>query len=237
MKTLGLDPARPEDVVDDAGEPLCLVRDYAEEVLAQAELERQVVAPEREGRAVDGRQRRPQLVRHGRDEVALELLDAAFLSHVAKRVDRAGLELDRRHGEPQLPSLDLDRHGLGPRASAVTRGASDGHASAHVRPAADGLVGTAPYDIGGSQTGDRLRSRVPESDDPGRVDEENAVGDELERLGRLGAGLRGPVQPGVLDSEADAAAELFRKREVVVVVAATALGQRERERADRPAAG
>ena len=58
-------------------------------------LEPHVVALERERGAVDRRERRAELVRHGRDEVALQLLDRALLGHVAERVDRAAGERGR----------------------------------------------------------------------------------------------------------------------------------------------
>ena len=86
-----LDAAHPEDVVHDPREALGLGGDDVEQTLA-LRLERRVLALERESCAVDRRERRPQLVRDRRDELALQALDAPLLGEVSERVDRAARE-------------------------------------------------------------------------------------------------------------------------------------------------
>src|ERR1700747_1552563 len=74
-----VEAARPEDVVDDAGEPVGLARDHVETAGPLRLLEADVVTLQRQRGAVDRGERRAELVRHSRDEVALQLLDRALL--------------------------------------------------------------------------------------------------------------------------------------------------------------
>src|SRR3954466_1011892 len=76
--------ARPENVVDDAGEPVGFARDHVEQSGALRLLQSYVVALERQGGTVDRGKRRAELVRDGGDEVALQLLDGALVRHVAE---------------------------------------------------------------------------------------------------------------------------------------------------------
>ena len=64
-----LEPAHPEDVVDDPRQPLRLVGHDVEQALA-LRFQRGLLPPERERRAVDRGQRRSELVRDRRDELA-----------------------------------------------------------------------------------------------------------------------------------------------------------------------
>ena len=72
---VGVEPAGDEEVVDDRAEPVRLGGDHAEQLLADLRIELDVGAADRLRRAVDRRQRRPQLVRDGGDEVGLHLLE------------------------------------------------------------------------------------------------------------------------------------------------------------------
>ena len=74
----------------------------ASRLLALRLVELQVLALERQGRAVDRGQRRAQLVRDRRDEVAAQLLEHALLGQVAEGVDGALGELDAGDREPEL---------------------------------------------------------------------------------------------------------------------------------------
>ena len=87
-------------------------------------LELDVAALERQRRAVDRGERRAQLVRDGRDEVALQLLDRALLGHVAERVDRAAGERDGRDREPALAALHVERAASSARRARRRRGAA-----------------------------------------------------------------------------------------------------------------
>ena len=113
----GVEPAREQDVVDDPGEPLGLAGDDREHPRCWSSLERDVVALQRHRGAVDRGERRPQLVRDGRDEVALQLLDGALLGQVAERVDGALRELGGGEREPELALAAVDRERLRPLAA------------------------------------------------------------------------------------------------------------------------
>ena len=104
-----------EQAVDDRGQPLGLGGDVAQERRALLLAEEHVLAEQRLREAVDRRQRRAQLVRDGRDEVGLHLLDAALGGDVAEGVDPPG---DRAGGighhrlaerEPDLLAAAPDR--------------------------------------------------------------------------------------------------------------------------------
>ena len=82
-------------------------------------LEHDVVAPQRHRGAVDRGERRAQLVRDGRDEVALELLDGPLLGEVAERVDGALRELGGGEREPELAAGPVERERLLPRRRPV----------------------------------------------------------------------------------------------------------------------
>ena len=87
--------------------------------------EHDVLAPERHRSAVDRRQRRAELVRDGRDEVAPQLLDRSLLGQIAERVDGAVGELCRRQREPELPVGTVDGERLRPLAGLVERPAGE----------------------------------------------------------------------------------------------------------------
>ena len=84
-----------------------LFDDDLEELLVHRVLELEVVARERQRRAVDRSERRAQLVRHGRDEVLANLLERALLGQVAERVHRSFVEADPRDREPALFAVEL----------------------------------------------------------------------------------------------------------------------------------
>src|SRR5207244_9512682 len=165
--------ARPEDVVDDAGEAVRLARDHLEQAASLRLGKRDVLAPERECRAVDGGERRAELVRDGRDEVRFEGLDGSLRGEVAKREDRSVFESDRCDRQPELAAVDLDRLGLRPQEAAL-REVGD------LRPRPEDLVGAATDRLLRGEPGHLLDRRVPESDDPVAFDEYDAVGDMLD---------------------------------------------------------
>ena len=101
--------AREQDVVDDLREPVGLVGDNLEQPVAHLVSELEIRATECHGRAVDRRQRRPQLVRHGGDEVGTHLLDRTLLGQVAERIHRSLVEAHGGEGQPELAAVDLER--------------------------------------------------------------------------------------------------------------------------------
>ena len=87
-----------EHLIDEAGQPLRLLDDDAEEAFALLEVELGTVLQDL-GERPDRRERRAQLVRHRRDEVvlhAIELLEPAvcFAQLVRRRLELAGLLLE-----------------------------------------------------------------------------------------------------------------------------------------------
>ena len=116
VQRVGVEPARPEDVVDGAREPVGLARDDVEQLRALLVVERDVAAAQRHRRAVDRGERRAQLVRDGRDELGAHRLERALLGQVAERVDDAVGDGDAVDREPQLAAAEVERQRLGPRA-------------------------------------------------------------------------------------------------------------------------
>ena len=101
----GLEARRREQAVDEPRQALGLGGDVAHERRAVVVAERRVGAQERLGESVDRGQRRAQLVRDGRDEVGLDLVEPALVRDVADREDGAGPLLariaQRRAGDRQ----------------------------------------------------------------------------------------------------------------------------------------
>src|SRR4051794_6981843 len=183
----GLRTARREDVGDDLREPLRLLLDHPQKRLALDELE-PCTLPQRRRSAVDRGQRRTQLVRHRRDEVRFHPLELVLLADVAERVDDPVREGHPRERQPELPRTDLEREGqragrpLGPRLG-------DRDPACDPRPAGKGRLDPAARDLRLVDAGDPPRRAVPEPDAAVRVDEADAVADELERAGGMGARL------------------------------------------------
>ena len=121
----GVEPAREQDVVDDPGEPLRLAGDHLEHARLLLVPEHDVVAAQGHRGAVDRRERRAQLVRDGRDEVALQLLDRTLLGQVAEGVDGAVRELGGRQREPELPARPVEGERLRALARLLERPAGE----------------------------------------------------------------------------------------------------------------
>ena len=109
LQAAGVDPVREQDVRGDAREPLRLLRDHLQQALALVLADLDVVAEQCLRRAVDGCERRAKLMRDGRDELALELVERALLGQVPERVDDAVLERDAGDREPDLAAFDHER--------------------------------------------------------------------------------------------------------------------------------
>src|SRR5689334_19188450 len=73
----GVELAGEQNLVDDPAETLGLVGDQRDEPVPAALVEGEIVTEQRLGRAVDRSERRAQLMRCGRDEARLQLLEPA----------------------------------------------------------------------------------------------------------------------------------------------------------------
>ena len=106
---LRLQAAHPEDVVDDARKAVGLARDHLEQTGPLWLAEQDVLAAECQGSAIDGGERRAELMRDRGDEIGLQRLDRTLFGQVPERVDAAVVETDSRDREPELPVVDLHR--------------------------------------------------------------------------------------------------------------------------------
>ena len=224
-----------QDVLDDARQPAGLGRDHVQQDVALLLVELDVGAAQGHRGAVDAGERRAQLVRHGRDEVALQLLDLALGGQVAKGEDGARVEADANDREPQVAAADPQRQNL-PRRR-LAGGVDWGDARSKRLPAGDRVGRQLADHLLGGEAGDRLGGRVPEADGTGRVDEDDAVADEGERLRRLRALGDLAVQARVVDCDRRPPGELLGEGDVGGAVDALRLRGREREHADRAPAG
>ena len=117
LDRVGVELARQQDLIDDPCEPGRLGLDHLEELRPVVVAQLDVVTPQRADGAVDGRERRAQLVRGGGDEVAARLLERVLLGHVLQRVDGAVAELDARDRHPALAAAEHDRDRDRPRGA------------------------------------------------------------------------------------------------------------------------
>ena len=117
--------------------------------------QRHVVALQRQGGAVDRRERRPQLVGDGRDEVALQLLDRALVGQVAESVHGALREPAAGSRARARGRGRVDRQRLRPRSPAARAASPPASIASTARPTISRLAGA----------GDRGGGRVPEPDD------------------------------------------------------------------------
>ena len=193
------------------------------------------MAEQRLGGAVDRRQRRPQLVRGGRDEARLQLLELPDIGHVSERVDRPAEELDPSDGNPALSSLGLDRNDdLG--VSRIGR-RSDRHRIDSFLPTGDRIGGGPPDDVSGADRSDPLGGGVPKTDGAAAIEEQDAVGDVGENTCRVGALLDLRIQPRPIDSERDPPGDVLYERKVVSAVRLFTRGPSDSDRAQRAPAG
>ncbi len=233
LEVADVELVREQDVVDDPPEPLRLLDDQRDEPLAARLVEREVVAAQRLGGAVDGRERRAELVRGGGDELGLQLLEPARLGEVPEREHRPVEELDPGHGDPALAVLRLERDGL--RLHRL--GPADGDPFRHALPVGDDVCGLRADHRAGFEARDRLHRRVPEADDSAPVDEEDAVGHVRKHVRGVRALLHLLVQPCVVHGEADEEREMLGEAEIVGAVRPAVLPGDEGDRAQDAAAG
>ena len=171
-----VEPARREHLFDDPRQAVGLARDHGQQPAAMVVVKLDVLAPERHRRAVDRGERRSQLVRDHGHELALDPLDAALLGQIAKRVHGPVGELDGRDRDPELPVAELERQCLGVLGG-VGGGAGDGDERLDRPPAGEHLLRPAAEDVVALEARDRRERGIPQPDDAGAVDEEDAVAD------------------------------------------------------------
>src|ERR671922_631414 len=209
----GVELVRQQDVPDDPRQPLALERDHFQQPVRRRHVEVDVAPAQRLRAAVDRRERRPQLVRDGGDELALQGVERALLGQVAERVDDAIVELHARDADPELAGGELQRH------RRITRGRPGLRRHRYpvheLVPAWEHLRDPPPEDVDDAEPGDRLRGRVPVLDRAWAVDEEDTVVDVVEQPGVLleQGPLFGhlPVEPAHPDRP------LQRRQEVVAI--------------------
>ena len=162
VEAAGVELVGEEDLVDDAVQALGLVDDQRDEAVAPRLVEREVVAAECLRGAVDGGERRAELVGGGGDEFGLQLLEAPRVGDVAERVDDAAEEVDAGDGDPALAARGLEREGL--RLDRARWPSPTGMRSA--RPFQPAIASPAgrPSTASRREAGDRLGGRVPEAD-------------------------------------------------------------------------
>ena len=187
-----LELVREQDLVDDPAEPLGLLDDQRDEPLTPRLVEREVVTAERLRRAVDGRERRSQLMRRSRNELRLQLVEPMRVGDVAESVDRAAEERDARDRDPPLSGLRLERQRL--CRQRLARRANRNALGDSLPPRDRFANGAAEHRLG-REAGDRLGHRVPQADDSGAIEQEHAIADVAEHAVRFGARLDLVVEP------------------------------------------
>src|SRR5215211_3896876 len=178
-RSSGLELAREKDIADKTREPLGLMRDDGEELVAQIIAEDDVFAFAGLRRPVDSGDRSSQLMRDGGDEIRLELLQSPLLRQIAECVNGSLRKANSGDREPELTTSDFDgkrRRGTS-RRSGSARG-RDG--SCECLPARDRFLDSAAQHLRGQNTCDRLGGRVPELNSRLGVDKKDAVGDVAE---------------------------------------------------------
>ena len=234
VEAAGVELAGEEDLRDDRGQPVGLALDDLEERLTLLRQQVEVGTPERPGGAVDGGERRPQLVGGGGDEVAAGTLECVLFAHVPQREDDALVEGDAGDGQPALVLAGRERQRDRARALPFV-GRGELHLRRELLPGRQQLPGPATDDLLLRHARDRGDRRVPVPHPSGAVEQHDAVADVRERERGVCAQLGLAVEAGVLDSDRGARRELPRDLEVGVPEQAVALGN-ERERAERAVA-
>ena len=148
---------------------------------------------------------------------------------VTEGVDNAGKAPNGHERQPKLPTLDVH----GQRHRSCRRGTlGDRDLGGNRFPAVEDLIGRPTARLVGAAAADQLRAPIPETDDPGLVDEEDAVADSGQdprcmlalRGGRFGSRacrgflLRALVQPGGAPGGCHQADQALRELELLLVV-------------------
>ncbi len=177
-----VDLGRDENLLDDLGEPVGLRLDHRQQLGVEVWVGRAVRAPQRAHRAVDGRQRRAQLVRSGREEVAARALELTLardvLQHEHAPVGKARLPRD----EPALGAVTAQRQN---RAAALP-----GERLLDQRELGHDLRERAVERVGLRRPEVRAGGGIPVADRPLRVEQDDCVVDVLQRARRPRSPLR-----------------------------------------------
>jgi hypothetical protein len=176
-----VDLGRQEDPLDNVLEPVGLRLDDPEQLPLELGIVPEIRAPERADSPVHGRERRTQLVRGSRDELAARALELPLPRGVLEHQHATLGEAALTHDEEALDAV------AGDRRSGVA-GRELGHDPRERPP--NGLV------LGHGEVA--RRGRVPVADGVVGVDEDDGVVDVLERAGRAVAAL-GALAEAALD--------------------------------------
>ncbi|HET7043774.1 MAG TPA: hypothetical protein VFI37_02900, partial [Gaiellaceae bacterium] len=149
-------------------EPFRLGVEHLDQLPARRFRKLQVVPCERGDSPVDRADRCPQLVRHGRDDVATHLLEPSRFRGVPEGVERPVGVGRRDQREPELAAVELEG---ARRRPALTCG----QACRDRIPPRQRLLDRHADDGFRGETGDPRSRRVPEADGPRGVDREDAV--------------------------------------------------------------
>ncbi len=169
-------------------------------------------------------------MRHRCDEVGAHLLEGTLLREVAERVHGARVEAHRRERQPELTVTEVDGDGL------RTTVDSDRH-DVVVVPGKD-LARVTAERVALRDPGHRLRRVVPQEHELVLVEEDDAVGDRLERARRARPVLDLLVELSVLDHRRRPVCELLRRAQIALAEAPARLAGDESDRAERaPAPG
>ena len=173
-----------EQLVHHELQPLRLVLDHLEELLVDFLRQLVVALAQRPHRAVHGGERRPKLVRRGRDEVGAKLFEPMIVGHVTEDDDAAAVEW--RLGARQPALATFKRHRPRPRtlAGAVELD-EDMREGSRLAAASD-------------EAEERTRRRIPVPNDTGLVEQNHGLADVRERARCVGALLGRPARHPLL---------------------------------------
>ena len=229
----GVELAGEEDLPDDPGEALGLAVDHVHEHLALVGVEGNVLAPQRLDGAEHGRERRPQLVGRGGDEIAAGSLEEPLLRDVAEGVDGAVAEVHPGDRDPALAAVAQDErqsHGAARPRSLGPRVVLD------LAPASDRAERRLAHDRGFVHRQDPGGRRVDRDDRAVFVEEDDAVVHVGERTRGVASSLGLAVETRVVHGRGGPPRELRGEVEVELGVARRGVVPDEGERAERPAA-
>jgi hypothetical protein len=148
-------------------------------------------------------------VRGRRNEVAACLLEGALAGHVLKGVDGSFAEVHTGNRDPELASVEHERHGH--RADAGGSGLRERDMRGESSPGGYDLVDRLSERVRLVDARDRRGRGVPVPDDAVAVEQDDAVGDVGECLGGVGALLGFAVEAGVVNGDRRPVRELQRE--------------------------
>ena len=154
--------------------------------------------------------------------------------YVLEGVDGSLAEVHTGNGDPELASVEHERHGH--RADAGGSGLRERDVRGESSPGGHDLVDRLAERMRLVDARDRRGRGVPVPDHAVAVEQDDAVGDVGECLGRVGALLGLAVEAGVVDGDRRSVRELQRELEIGLRVGRVRLRGDQRERTKRASA-